>query len=75
MSNLEKQIAKILRKEKIKFEMEKTTFKGFSVGEMSFNSYTNQCSGCSNNCEVITIVEGDITSNELNNKNEGEKYV
>ena len=38
-----------------------TKFKGFCVGNMSFNSYTNQCSGCSNNCEIITIVEGEVT--------------
>ena len=62
--------AALLAMENHQFNETKTTFKGFSVGEMSFNSYTNQCSGCSNNCEVITIVEGDITSNELNNKND-----
>ena len=37
---------------------------------MKFNSYTNQCNGCSNNCEVITIVEGEITSTELQNKSD-----
>ena len=37
-----------------------TSFKGFEVGEMHFNSVTHQCSSCSNNCEVITIVEGDL---------------
>ena len=62
--------AALLAMENHQFNNTKTTFKGFSVGEMSFNSYTNQCSGCSNNCEVITIVEGDITSHELNNKND-----
>ena len=47
-----------------------TKVKGFEVGEISFNSYTNQCTICSNNCEVITIVEGEITTTELNNKND-----
>ncbi len=62
--------AALLAMENHQFNEKPTTFKGFSVGEISFNSYTNQCSACSNNCEVITIVEGEITSNELNNKND-----
>ena len=61
---------KVVVPENHQFNETKTSFKGFSVGEMSFNSYTNQCSGCSNNCEVITIVEGDVTTHELNNKND-----
>ena len=28
--------------------------------DMHFNSVTCTCNGCSNNCEVISIVEGDI---------------
>ena len=35
-----------------------TKFKGWEVGDMRFSSITCDCSGCSNNCEVITIVEG-----------------
>ncbi|MBE7709762.1 MAG: 2-hydroxyglutaryl-CoA dehydratase [Cyanobacteria bacterium SIG32] len=35
-----------------------TKFKGWEVGNMHFSSITCECSGCSNNCEVITIVEG-----------------
>ena len=35
-----------------------TTFKGWQVGEMDFHSITCDCTACSNNCEVITIVEG-----------------
>lgn len=60
--------AALLAMENHQFNNTPTKFKGFSVGEISFNSYTNQCSGCANNCEIITIVEGDITSAELNNK-------
>ncbi len=60
--------AALLAMENYQFNETKTKFKGFEVGEMSFNSYTNQCSGCSNNCEIITIVEGEITAHELNNK-------
>ena len=62
--------AALLAMENHQFNDKKTTFKGFSVGEMSFNSYTNQCSGCANNCEVITIVEGEVTSTDLKNKND-----
>lgn len=36
----------------------KTKFKGWNVSEMHFSSITCACNGCSNNCEVITIVEG-----------------
>lgn len=35
-----------------------TKFKGWNVAEMHFSSITCACNGCSNNCEVITIVEG-----------------
>ena len=35
-----------------------TKFKGWEVGNMNFQSVTCQCTGCSNNCEVITILEG-----------------
>ena len=35
-----------------------TKFKGWEVGNMNFQSVTCQCTGCSINCEVITILEG-----------------
>ncbi|MDR1168836.1 MAG: acyl-CoA dehydratase activase [Heliobacteriaceae bacterium] len=35
-----------------------TKFKGWEVGGMSFQSVTCTCNACSNNCEIITIVEG-----------------
>ncbi len=35
-----------------------TKFKGWNVADMHFSSITCACNGCSNNCEVITIVEG-----------------
>ena len=57
--------AALLAMENYQYNSIKTTFKGWSVGEMSFNSFTNQCTECSNNCEVITIVEGEVTSTEL----------
>ena len=37
-----------------------TKFKGWQTKDMHFNSVTCTCNGCSNNCEVISIVEGDI---------------
>ena len=60
--------AALLAMENHQYNNKETKFKGFSVGDMLFNSYTNQCNGCSNNCEIITIVEGEVTSNQLNNK-------
>ena len=62
--------AALLAMENHQFNDVKTTFKGFSIGEMSFNSYTNQCSSCANNCEIITIVEGEVTTPDLKNKND-----
>lgn len=60
--------AALLAMENHQFNETPTSFKGFKIGEIEFNSYTNQCPGCSNNCEIITIAEGEITSHELNNK-------
>lgn len=52
--------AALLGMENHQYTQKATSFKGFEVGEMHFNSVTHQCTGCSNNCEVITIVEGDL---------------
>ncbi len=60
--------AALLALENHQFNNKETKFKGFQIGDVNFNSYTNQCSGCSNNCEIISIVEGEITSYDLNNK-------
>ena len=35
-----------------------TKFKGWTIKDMEFHSITCSCAGCSNNCEVITILEG-----------------
>ena len=51
--------AALLAMENHEYTNAKTKFKGFEIGSMSFNSITSQCSFCSNNCEVITIMEGD----------------
>jgi predicted CoA-substrate-specific enzyme activase len=51
--------AGILAMEYHQFTGNKTKFKGWKTKDMKFNSITATCQGCSNNCEVITIVEGD----------------
>ena len=52
--------AALLAMENHQYTDNPTKFKGWEVGNMHFNSITNQCNGCSNNCEVITIVEGEM---------------
>ncbi len=50
--------AALLAMENHQYTNVETKFKGFEVGDMHFNAITCDCNGCSNNCEVITIVEG-----------------
>ena len=50
--------AALLAMENHQYTEKETTFKGWEVGNMTFQSVTCQCTGCSNNCEVITILEG-----------------
>ncbi len=50
--------AALLAMENHQFTEAPTKFKGWEVGDMQFHSITCECNGCSNNCEVITIVEG-----------------
>ena len=50
--------AALLAMENHQYSETPTKFKGWEVGDMSFQSVTCQCTGCSNNCEVITILEG-----------------
>ena len=52
--------AALLAMENHQYTSTPTKFKGWEVGEMHFSSVTNQCTGCSNNCEVITIIEGEM---------------
>ena len=51
--------AALLAMEHHQYHNEPTKFKGWEIKDMHFNSITATCNGCSNNCEVITIVEGD----------------
>ncbi|MFZ7121730.1 MAG: acyl-CoA dehydratase activase [Eubacteriaceae bacterium] len=48
--------AAILASEKIK---EKTKFNGFNISKSQFNSTSFECKGCSNCCEVVTIMQDD----------------
>ena len=50
--------AALLAMENHQFTECETKFKGWNVADMRFSSITCACTGCSNNCEVITIVEG-----------------
>ena len=50
--------AALLAMENHQYTETPTKFKGWQVGDMHFSSITCDCNGCSNNCEVITIVEG-----------------
>lgn len=50
--------AALLAMENHQYTQQETKFKGWSVGNMQFNAVTCDCHDCANNCEVITIVEG-----------------
>ncbi len=50
--------AALLAMENHQYTETPTKFKGWNVADMKFSSITCTCTGCSNNCEVITIVEG-----------------
>ena len=52
--------AALLAMENFNFNNVQTKFKGWRVADTNYNSFTTQCNGCSNNCEIITIIEGDI---------------
>ena len=51
--------AALLAMENHQYTEAPTKFKGWEVGDMHFHSITCDCNGCSNNCEVITIIEGE----------------
>ncbi len=51
--------AALLAMENHQYSEAPTKFKGWEVGDMHFHSVTCECNGCSNNCEVITILEGE----------------
>lgn len=49
--------AAILSRELITKSKRKTSFKGFNIADKTFNSKSFECNGCSNNCEVVSILE------------------
>ena len=61
--------AAMLAMEHHQFTNQPTKFKGWTIKDMEFHSITCTCSGCSNNCEVITILEG----KEIQDRNKIEK--
>jgi predicted CoA-substrate-specific enzyme activase len=52
----------ILAKENYEFTGTKTKFKGWEVSGFNFTSFTHECSDCANNCEVVSIVQGEISN-------------
>lgn len=51
--------AALLAMENYDYTSADTKFKGWNVTDISFSSVTNECHDCSNNCEIITILEGE----------------
>ncbi|HEY8422301.1 MAG TPA: acyl-CoA dehydratase activase [Thermoclostridium sp.] len=49
--------AAILAREKVTKERAKTRFKGFSISSSTFKSRSFVCDGCSNQCEVVSVLE------------------
>lgn len=49
--------AAILSREKVSRDMTKTRFKGFSISASNFRTKSFVCNGCSNQCEVVSVLE------------------
>lgn len=50
----------LLALENSEYTQKPTNFHGWEIRDLSYNSLTHECADCSNNCEIITIVEGDL---------------
>jgi len=50
----------ILAMENYQFTGIQTKFKGWKVRDFNFTSYTHECIDCANNCEVISIIQGEV---------------
>ena len=59
--------AALLAMEQYQYTNELTKFKGWNVKDMEFHSVTATCNGCSNNCEVVTILEGEYEAPDFKN--------
>jgi predicted CoA-substrate-specific enzyme activase len=53
----------ILAMENYQFTGSKSKFKGWKVRDFKFTSFTHECSDCANNCEVISIIQGETENN------------
>jgi hypothetical protein len=62
--------AALLAMENHQFTRTPTKFKGWEVRDFNFNSLTHECSDCSNNCEVITIVQGELENKDVKSPKE-----
>lgn len=51
--------AALLAMENHRFTGVETKFKGWKTKDFTFKSFTHECSDCANNCEVISIVQGE----------------
>jgi sugar (pentulose or hexulose) kinase len=49
----------LLAMENYDYTNNETNFKGWNISDTSFSSITNECHDCSNNCEIISIIEGE----------------
>lgn len=57
--------AALLAMENHQYTEKDTNFKGFHVSDLKFSSVTHACCDCANNCEVITIVEGNADNSNV----------
>ena len=62
--------AALLAMENYEYTRANTKFKGWEVRDFSFNSLTHECNDCSNNCEVITIVQGELENQDAKSPKE-----
>ncbi len=51
--------AALLAMENHRFNGSPTKFKGWQVKDFTFTSFTHECADCANNCEVVSIVQGE----------------
>lgn len=67
--------AALLAMENFDYTQKSTLFKGWNVSGLEFSSVTNECTSCSNNCEIITILEGKNLNPDAKNPKEVEGKV
>lgn len=50
----------LLALENFEYTQKPTSFQGWNVRDLKYTSLTHECLDCSNSCEIITIVEGEL---------------